>query len=88
MDSRILLLVLSFAVLVQSECKIHEQEFIFYNISDLGIAALDNDLDAVDDLISKVVYPQFIFCNDKEINLEMCIIYKNKKSETKGINHV
>ena len=88
MDSRILLLVLSFAVLVQSECKIHEQEFIFYNISDLGIAALDNDLDAVDDLISKVVYPQFIFCNDKEINLEMCIIYNNKKSETKGINHV
>ena len=88
MDSRILLLVLSFAVLVQSECKIHEQEFIYYNISDLGIAALDNDLDAVDDLISKVVYPQFIFCNDKEINLEMCIIYNNKKSETKGINHV
>ena len=65
MDSRILLLVLSFAVLVQSECKIHEQEFIFYNISYLGIAALDNDLDAVDDLISKVVYPQFIFCNEK-----------------------
>ena len=56
MDSLILLIVLYFAVVVQSECKIHEQEFIFYNISDLGIAALDNGLDAVDGLISKVVY--------------------------------
>lgn len=53
MDSRILLIVLSLGVLVQSECKIHEQEFIFYNISDLGVAVLDNNLDAVDDLIKK-----------------------------------
>ena len=38
----------------EQECQIHEKEMDYYAISDLGLAVLENDVDAVDDLITKV----------------------------------
>ena len=56
MDSRILLIVSSFVATINT-CEIYEQVHIFYNISELGIAALKNDVEAVDSLLfNKVVY--------------------------------
>ena len=56
MDSWILLIVSSFVATVQA-CEIYEQVQIFHNISDLGIAALKNDVEAFDGLIfNKVLY--------------------------------
>ena len=55
MDSRILLIVSSFVAIINT-CEIYEQVHIFYNISELGIAALKNDKEAVDSLLfNKVV---------------------------------
>jgi hypothetical protein len=61
MSSGTILTVLSFVATVQSECQIHHQELMYYNISDLGVAALHNDVDAVDDLIIKVGSSYFEF---------------------------
>ena len=36
------------------QCRIHDTKYPYSKISDLGLAALDNDVDAVDDLIMKV----------------------------------
>ena len=36
------------------QCRIHDTKYPYSKISDLGMAALDNDVDAVDDLIMKV----------------------------------
>ena len=56
MNSWILLIVSSFVATVQA-CEIHEQVQMFHTISDLGIAALKNDVEASDGLLfNKVLY--------------------------------
>ena len=55
-NSWILLISSTFhAVTVRSECKIHKQVSVFHDISDLEIAALGNDVEAVDDLLKQVI---------------------------------
>ena len=38
----------------KAECEIHENHNIYYDISELGVAAVHNDVKVVDDLISEV----------------------------------
>ena len=56
MEYWILLIISSFVATVQA-CEIYEQVQSFHNISELGIAALKNDVDAFEGLIfNKVLY--------------------------------
>ena len=50
----LILSVFSFVATAKAECQIHDNYHIYYDITDLGVAALHNDVDAVDDLISEV----------------------------------
>ena len=43
----------------EQECEVHDEKYPYYDISDLGIAALYNDVDAADDLIMKVRWCTF-----------------------------
>ena len=45
----------------KAECQIYDKYHIYYDITDLGVAALHNDVDAVDDLISEVGWIQRSF---------------------------
>ena len=38
----------------KAECKMHDNYNIYYDITDLGVAAVHNDVKVVDDLISEV----------------------------------
>ena len=67
-----ILIVFSFLATAKAECEIHEHvetdDNSYYNITDLGLAALlDNGTDAVDDLIKEVrlftlLIPTLIVC--------------------------
>ena len=60
-----ILIVFSFMVTAKAECEIHAYEnrtYGFYaNVSDLGVAAIDNNTEVVDDLISEVGCLHFKF---------------------------
>ena len=64
MDFGTILIAFSFLATAKAECEIHAYEnrthSAFYNVTDLGIAALDNNTDVVDDLISEVGWLQFL----------------------------
>ena len=57
-----ILILFSFVATAMSECEIHDQKYshhggyyiTYQDINDFGVAALANDVDAVDPLIMKV----------------------------------
>ena len=56
-----LLIIFAFVETAMPECQIHDKKYAYHernyvtyhSITDLGLAAIDNDVDAVDDLIMK-----------------------------------
>ena len=47
-----ILTFLSIMAAAMAECEIHDEDHLYYNVSDLGLAALDDRVDDVDDLLA------------------------------------
>ena len=52
------------------ECQIHDIKDSYFDISDLGLAALNNDVDAVDGIIKKVcMFCLHLYCHKLSLSI-------------------